>query len=129
MLLRSTGFEDRSRAATMVWLRRVAEHQFRNHQRRKRRRLDPQWIEAVNAVWTAETEPANTRLEALRACLQQLDTRSRELIDAVYRDGARRAALADRFGMKESGIKTRLQRVRAALRRCVEHRLTRMEQP
>jgi len=128
VLLRTPTFDDRAPAATAAWLRRIAENRFRNHLRKVRRREDPRWIAAVNQVWTVDDVPTDHRLEALATCLDGLEDGSRALVDAFYRDGESRRAIADRLGMQESGIKTRLQRLRAALRRCVESRLAREEQ-
>jgi len=55
-------------------------------------------------------------LGALRACVQQLDGRPRQVVELFNGDGLDRDAIA--AGLKETGIKTLLQRVRTTLRRC-----------
>jgi hypothetical protein len=44
-------------------------------------------------------------------------------VQRSYRDGEDRRTIALALGMKENGVKTLLQRVRAVLRACVERRL------
>ena len=125
LVLLQSPFRERSRQATAAWLRRVAENHFRNSTRSRRRRQASSWIADVNAIWEEDEAPTDDRLEALADCLGTMDGRSRQMVDLFYRDGMSRRAIADRFDLQENGVKTRLQRVRLALRECVERTLSR----
>jgi len=47
------------------------------------------------------------------------------VLDLRYARRAGRTAIAERIGLKETGVKTLLQRIRARLRACVERRIRR----
>lgn len=127
LTLLQTPFVDRSERRTAAWLRQVAENQFRNWLRARRRREDPDWIAAVNAVWNVPQPATSRRQEALATCIERLDGRSREIVERFYGAGASRRAVATALGIQEAGIKTRLQRLRAALRECVARVLSQQE--
>lgn len=63
-------------------------------------------------------------VEALGRCLEALPRRTRQAVELRYRQQLSRAEIATRLGMKETGVKTLLQRARAALRECIERRLS-----
>jgi RNA polymerase sigma-70 factor (ECF subfamily) len=112
--------------ATAAYLRTVAKHLWLKDRRRTRR----QTLADLDALERAFVEDCDDDggdglVEALRACVQALEGRSRDLVRASYQEGESRAALAARFGMREDGIKSWLRRVRAALRLCVEGKVRR----
>jgi DNA-directed RNA polymerase specialized sigma24 family protein len=65
----------------------------------------------------------NDCVDALRDCVEQLESRSRMAVDLQYRVEAGREAIAAALGMKPDGVKTLLRRVRQVLRECVERKL------
>lgn len=82
---------------------------------------------AVERVW--EQEPEGDRvLEALVACRDELGGRSAAVVAAFYERRLGRDAVAEELGMTENGVKTLLQRTRAALRACVQRRLSTEEE-
>jgi len=111
--------------ATAAYLRTAAKHRLWKT-RRRRQGMATVAIDAIEAAFVAECEDGgDLKVGALRACVDSLDERARELIDAHYRDNLSRAQLAGKFAMSEDGIKSWLRRVRAALRVCVERRVGR----
>ncbi|MBK8980381.1 MAG: sigma-70 family RNA polymerase sigma factor [Planctomycetes bacterium] len=115
--------------ATAGYLRTIARNLFLNL-RRGRRRDAARFCDAVDVLWRdrgadGDATGRGSRHEALAACVESLDGRARRLVSRFYADGASRCELAAELGMKETGVKTLLQRVRAALRECVEARLGR----
>lgn len=62
-------------------------------------------------------------LAALRACLQGLDGRAREVLDRHYAGGITLQSVAAAMGLRPEGVKTLLRRVRGLLRECVLRRL------
>ncbi|MEO6597567.1 MAG: sigma-70 family RNA polymerase sigma factor [Planctomycetota bacterium] len=112
--------EQRSAVATAAWLRTVA----RNHYVRSFRRPPFQLteVDTIEAVWTgfAPEGGGEQRLERLRACLQRLDGRAREVVRLHYEERRSRRDIGGRLGIGEDGVKSLLRRARAVLRACME---------
>lgn len=120
VVLLQRDFADRGPAAAATFLRTTARFLFL----RRHRGLLGQ-VEAADAVWErrcGEDDGAGY-LAALRACVERLPARSRQLVQLGYDDELGRAAIARELGMKADGVKTALRRVRDALRQCIERRL------
>ena len=62
-------------------------------------------------------------LDALRQCRDELQGNAAAALRLFYDDELPRAEVARKLGMKETGVKTLLQRLRKRLRECVERRL------
>ncbi len=117
-------FEQRSPAQTASYLRRIARYLHLDRCRRRKRAES--WAAAVDAIsdrGALEDDVAQQRLDGLQHCLRELEGRPLEAIELFYRQRLSRAEVALRMGMKETGVKTLLQRVRAHLRQCIERRL------
>ena len=69
------------------------------------------------------TEPMSAWLEALDACLADLQGRARDALRRVYTDEQSRSDAARALGMKQNGLKTLLQRSKRVLRTCVGRRM------
>lgn len=117
--------EDRGPRALAGYLRRVARNLLLK--RRRRQRLEPDLVEfdRLDAAYDRllADDRGEARLEALRLCLDGVDSRSRELLRRHYRDGASRTELGAEFAMGDDGVKSWLRRLRARLRACIERRL------
>jgi len=128
-LLAGLGQPDRaqwSRGDSRRWLRATARNLYfmslRGRSRRQRReRVDTDLVEAFEA--RCETDPA--WLEDLEACRDQLPPRSRRALELRYRDGLGREAIGKTLDVRPEGVKSLLQRIRTALRTCIEHRRAR----
>jgi RNA polymerase sigma-70 factor, ECF subfamily len=116
--------EDRGGAAAASFLRQTARHLYLRR-RRDQGRHEALLVELADAWWQSDcaSDDGDAWLVALRACVDGLDGRAREVVQRFYGDGLDRGAVAAAMGMKENGIKTLLQRVRAALRTCIGKRL------
>jgi RNA polymerase sigma-70 factor (ECF subfamily) len=116
--------DERADAATAAFLRQTARHLFLRRRRDQGRR-EELLTEIADRWWQeqADSDDGERWLAALRACVGTLDGRARDVVDRFYGDGLARDAVAAALGMKETGVKTLLQRVRAALRECIERRL------
>ncbi|MCA8973095.1 MAG: hypothetical protein KDC98_00160 [Planctomycetes bacterium] len=112
---------DRGQRATAAFLRRTARHLLLR-QRRDQGRRERILIELADQAWERDCSDGGERwLSALRSCVGRLESRPRQAIQLFYGEGRDRAATAAALGMKENGLKTLLQRVRATLRRCIEN--------
>jgi len=115
----------RSHAEAATWLRQTARFLWLQRQRRGRLEAE-RFAAAAEALWerTCATGDGESFVLALRECLAGLDGRSAEAITLCYGEGQPHRDVAARLGLQPSGLKTLLQRLRAALRRCIERRLS-----
>lgn len=116
--------EDRGDAAVATFLRQTAKHLWLRRRRDTSRR-EALLLAHADAAWERDcaADDGDRWREALLACLDGLEGRAREAVARFYGDGAGRDEVATALGMKENGVKTLLQRVRAVLRGCIEKRL------
>jgi RNA polymerase sigma factor (sigma-70 family) len=100
--------------ARFLWLRR----------QRSRGREAARFAAAAEALWERDCAADDGALfvAALRECLAALDGRSAEAVRLCYTERRPHRDAAARLGLKPNGLKTLLQRLRAALRRCIERR-------
>jgi RNA polymerase sigma-70 factor (ECF subfamily) len=120
-------FEYRSEPETAAWLRKAAKNLFITTVRRRKRAPVVRNLDDVDVEWGQWNEvlAPDRRVEFVRACLEILADRARLALELRYRDGLGRDELANRLDMKEAGVKTLLERARAALRECVQARMAR----
>jgi RNA polymerase sigma-70 factor, ECF subfamily len=111
-----------------AFLRKLAHDRYVDGQRAARRwsARQAEYAQFVTAQWAVadDAEDGGPWLRALRACVQRLDGRSRELVLAFYGEGLTREQVAERFGIGQEGVKSALARVRTSLRHCVEAKLS-----
>jgi RNA polymerase sigma-70 factor, ECF subfamily len=81
----------------------------------------------ADAVWSAvvKDKDAGPYLEALRACVDGLDERSRRALALQYRERLPLDAAATALDLSREGVKTLLRRIRERLKACVDGRLAR----
>jgi RNA polymerase sigma-70 factor, ECF subfamily len=120
-------FEYRSEPETAAWLRKAAKNLFITTVRRRRRAPVVRNLDDVDVEWDQWNEllAPDRRVEFLRACLETLADRARLALELRYCDGLGRDQMANRLDMKDAGVKTLLERARAALRECVQARMAR----
>jgi RNA polymerase sigma-70 factor (ECF subfamily) len=69
--------------------------------------------------------PASGELrQSLKACLEKLDPRQRELLESRYQPGGSIRQIARQTGRKESAVSQSLYKLRKALSNCVRSRLS-----
>ena len=121
----SAGFEDRGDERAGAFLRKVARNLFLKSLRDESRRPQVLAAEEAELTWTRfeAEDDGSGYLTALQRCMEGLGARPQEVLALRYRESLRRAAIAERLGMSESGVKSILVRTRARLRDCVERRL------
>ncbi len=118
--------DERGQAA---WLRGIARNLFLAHCRRTKNspiRIDSQLLEQAENLWKEEflrDGDGFDYVEALRACMKRLSDRQRQLIELRYAKKTSRPDMARLLQMTEDGVKSALQRVRAALADCIQTRL------
>jgi RNA polymerase sigma-70 factor, ECF subfamily len=114
---------------TSKWLRAIARNMFhrfcRDHARNKVM-ADRQYLDRAEAVWDQtflRDSDGFDYTEALRKCLNALSPKQREVLNLHYEERKSRKEIAGLIAMTEDGVKSLLQRIRAALGLCVERRL------
>jgi RNA polymerase sigma-70 factor (ECF subfamily) len=102
-------------AAKFLWLRK----------QRDEGRAAQRLAAAAERLWQRDCarDDGEGLLAALRRCVEALPERSRLVVELVYRDDASRADVARELQLTEHGARALLQRLRGALRQCVERRL------
>ena len=85
-------------------------------------------LEGLSMIATPEPDVADVRREFLNQCLRQLPAENRELIIEYYRKEGRqkidhRVSMAERLGIPLNALRSRAQRIRDTLERCVRRRL------
>ena len=121
--------------AFLPWLCAIARHELLGElKRQKRSRQHPHGslaelaeLERTSALADLEDpQPAELeqrRVEALRACLAQVQGTAAELLDRRYRLGEDLAAIAAGLGLTLDAVKSRLHWLRGKLHACVTARL------
>ncbi|MBL9154436.1 MAG: sigma-70 family RNA polymerase sigma factor [Verrucomicrobiales bacterium] len=116
-----------------AWVRGIARNLVINERRKDARRKRiladnlTDILVRTSSVQEDEDEElgdyGTARLAALRDCLTQLPEKSRDLIKARYEKDEAAPDIADRLQMKAPAVRKALERVRDALKRCMEEKL------
>ncbi|MCK6470966.1 MAG: sigma-70 family RNA polymerase sigma factor [Planctomycetes bacterium] len=116
-------------ARRAAWLRGIARNLFLQYCRSRRTspvQVDTQALEAGERFWAEDFLRGSDGfeyIEALRGCMERLEEKPRRALDLFYKQKLSRTDVAAAFQMTENGIKSFLQRVRAALGDCIERRV------
>jgi RNA polymerase sigma-70 factor (ECF subfamily) len=118
----------------LPWLLGIARNEVRAHWRNKTRENVREELQALAAEKLlekdelAEGAPAlDERVAALRRCLDELPSKSSELIQLMYSSKLNCEQIAQRIEANGGMIRMAIFRVRRALRSCVEVRLAKGE--
>ena len=109
------------------WLRGITRNLVRNEMRkqgRHRRILHEGLSQYLLALAENEKDQYDdTKLKALRDCLEYLPEKSRKLVRSRYYEGWDSTVLADKFEMKSATVRQTLLRIRRKLYVCINHRI------
>lgn len=114
-----------------AWAFKVARFEVLAHCRKLRRldraMADPEVAERITeqigADFAAGDDGMELRIQALQQCMARLSPEDRELVEIRYADETSLADFARRINRPDSSLRTTLQRLRAALRKCISSRL------
>ena len=116
-----------------AWLRGIARNLVINERRKDARRkrilsdnLTDVLLSSSSASDQEEKEIGDSglaKLNALRACVSELPEKSLGLLRSRYEDENSALEIADEFEMKPPAVRKALERVRVALRKCMEKRI------
>lgn len=123
-------FQQNSPKQSSAYLRTVAKNQLlmlRRKQKREGLQIDIELAESAwsETVWAERAADGkwNPYTAALADCTEQLEGKSRQVVDLHYQEKQSREKIAESFDMKPDGVKTLLRRIRQKLRECVERKL------
>jgi RNA polymerase sigma-70 factor, ECF subfamily len=105
-----------------AYLRGIARHLASRHRRRYPRH---QAVEEYVALCWDQVEPEDQVHEqaALKACLEGLGDRLRQMFDLRYQEGLNATEIGERLRLSSDGVRMALMRGRSALARCLGGRL------
>ena len=115
------------------WVWGIARHCVLNERRKTARRsriLHENLTEILLATAGDSTESEGwndddrARAAALKACLEEVPERSRELLRRRYEQEMKATDLAEEFQMNPSAMRKALERIRTSIRQCMETRLS-----
>jgi RNA polymerase sigma-70 factor (ECF subfamily) len=109
-----------------AWACTIAHFQvmtFRKAQSRSKLVFSDRFVEAIQAEHPLQSSLLDRRRDALRACIDRLDERARQLLRACYEPNTKIRDVAGRIGRTPQATTKALQRVRYALHKCIEKSL------
>jgi RNA polymerase sigma-70 factor, ECF subfamily len=110
----------------LSWACQIARFHVLNHLRkqgRDRHVFSLELVETLASEGVQDAERLEAERGALRACLEKLDARSRDLLAACYAAGATIKQVAQLSGRTPNAVYKGLNRIREALLRCVRRTL------
>lgn len=111
----------------LAWACTIARYHTLDYQRKRSRgaaQLDDDVVDLVYADVPDDAEAFERESAALRNCLKQLAPRARELVRLRYHGGSTPEQIATRIGWTSASVRVALVRARAALRECMNGKLS-----
>lgn len=109
-----------------AWARTIAYYLVLAH-REKQSRLpslqSQEFLESVARQFDDAPPEVEARERALRACLEELNSESRQMLDYYYGRGESMAEIGADMRISANAVKKRLMRSRAALAKCISKRI------
>ena len=108
------------------WAFQVAKFTAMNHQtkmRRDRLRFEENLVELLADRAAERTEQLESQRRALALCIERLCEEDRRLLAGCYAEGNTIRNFAQRLGRTSNAVYKQLNRLRAALLKCIESRL------
>lgn len=107
-----------------AWARAIAYYlvlAYRKEKSRQREFFAERVLEAVSSQYEKHLEGAQDRNEVLTGCLEKLDARKRELVNAYYSSAKNSSeTVAGKLSMTPNAVRQALFRIRKILLECVE---------
>jgi RNA polymerase sigma factor (sigma-70 family) len=110
-----------------AWMMTIARSQLMEHHRRadrdRRHLRELVRQELLRHAPREDGRENQTRLVALKACLEEIAPEHRQLLDLVHQQGLTSEDAAEVLGIKAPACRQRLSRLQRALKTCAEKRL------
>ncbi|MCK6440813.1 MAG: sigma-70 family RNA polymerase sigma factor [Planctomycetes bacterium] len=117
-------FEHRSDGETAAYLRNAARFVFLKSRRAENSRRDTEKALQAERAWArvAGDDGNDSRVDALRACLDTLEARERDLVKARYERNEKGEEIARRLNLTLTVVNTAIHRAKQLLRACMERK-------
>lgn len=116
-----------TRRPFLPWAMGIARYRILQYFERRRAdrhvEFDDETLELLAQAHVEVADEAPVRLAALRQCLDQLQGKSRRVLELRYLHDHRADWIAQKLGMTTSAVWTMLHRVRKVLADCIDHRV------
>jgi len=110
----------------IAWLIGIARQRIAEHYRERGRRpvvFSSDILDAITDAYAQLQPEVDDRLDALRACMEQLNNRHRRVIDLRYSRQLTQDQIAAQVGSNGRAVNAMLFRIRTALRECVSKKM------
>lgn len=107
----------------LPWAYGFAYHRvlaYRKTQRRSRLVFSDEVVQLISDTYVSDPADADSRLGALRLCLNKLDSQQKQLVRDRYVARMSVKTLAARLGSTANQVSARLYRIRKVLAKCVD---------
>jgi RNA polymerase sigma-70 factor (ECF subfamily) len=116
--------QTRSFAAWAVGVAKFEVLYYRRERATDRHRFGDDIVEQIASRYEILAEEADPLRDALKHCLDKLEGRSKQIVELRYRRCLSSASIADEMELSSGAVRMLLLRVRDALRRCIERRMS-----
>jgi RNA polymerase sigma-70 factor (ECF subfamily) len=110
-----------------AWVIGVARNQVRLYLRRKSKDphlFDDDALDKLVHAFSAIQPEENDRLSRLETCMEQLESRARQICEYRYSHDLKPAAISQKMGLSPNTVAKALQRLREQLRTCINTSLS-----
>jgi RNA polymerase sigma-70 factor (ECF subfamily) len=117
--------DSRSFAAWAIGMAKFEVLYYRRERATDRHLFGDDIVEQIASRYEALAEESDPLRDALKSCLDNLEGRSRQVLELRYKRGLSSAAIATEMQLSSGAVRMLLCRVRDSLRRCIEGRMSR----
>lgn len=108
----------------VITVARIRVQRLWQGQKRDRLILNSEAIDALAQTAEAIGPQLPARQTAMQDCVEKLQPRHQQLLEMCYLNGKKPAQIADQLGRTPNAVSASLMRIRHALKRCIEDRLS-----
>jgi RNA polymerase sigma-70 factor (ECF subfamily) len=84
--------------------------------------FDSETVENLATAFADVSPQSIEPLDFLNECVDELNSKAKQLCDLRYEKDLKPAAIAEKLGMTANSVSKGLQRIRSSLKRCIEQK-------
>ena len=107
------------------WAIGIARNQTRNYFRNFKNKpllFDSETVENLATAFADVSPQSIEPLDFLNECVDELNSKAKQLCDLRYEKDLKPAAIAEKLGITANSVSKGLQRIRSSLKRCIEQK-------